>query len=112
MALSIVSTFLTNMQNFKYTKDDGETSDRVLHAVGKPGNVYALDLTQYSEEERNRLARLYDEWLENHKKPFDKLAKQFEKDNLKSLSDFYKENGVETPPITKSFKPQGLVEVQ
>ena len=97
------------MKKYEYTKDTGEVSDRVLHAETKPGLVYAFDLTALSEEDRNKAARLYDQWLADHKKPFDKLAKEFEKANLKSLDSFLKENGFEDPPIFKAFKPQGLV---
>lgn len=97
------------MQIFTYTKDDGSVSNRLLHAQSKPGNIYALDLSELSEADATKAARLYDEWLETIKKPFDKLAKQFEKDNLKSLDAFLKENGFENPPIMKSFKPAGLV---
>lgn len=98
------------MEKFKYLKD-GETnpSERTLHAVKKPdGLVRALDVSGLSEEEANKAARLYDQWLEEHMKPYQKLENDFKANNLESFDEFCRDNGIEKPPMVKSFKATGL----
>lgn len=97
------------MEKFIYTKDDGSVSERVLHGLTNPGHHTALDVTGLSEEEQTKAARLYDQWKEEHLKPFDKKAAQFKKENLKTLETFFEENGIPKTVMVKSFKPAGLV---
>lgn len=100
------------MEKFSYLKEGEESpSTRTLHAVSKPGNVSALDLSGLSEEDANKAARLYDQWQLEHVKPYSALERQFKKDNLKPWETFAAENGLADPPIVKSFKPQGLTKI-
>jgi hypothetical protein len=96
--------------NYTYLKDGEDVAtNRRRHAVSKPNNnVTALDLSALTEEEA---AILYDDWLTNHKKPFDKLASAFQKEHLKSLQDYFTERGIKEPPQVKSFKCSGLREL-
>lgn len=99
------------MQKYTYLKD-GETvaSERLLHSVAKPSHlVSALDLSGLSEEEATKAARLYDQWLLEVKKPYDVLEREFRANNLTSFETFCRENGVEQPPMIKSFKASGLI---
>lgn len=101
------------MQQFTYLKDGEEVATkRVLHAVKPPANlVTGLDLSGMSEEEANKAARLYDQWLVEHQKPYQKLENEFRANNLKSFETFCRENGIEKPPMVKSFKATGLTPV-
>lgn len=100
------------MKKFSYTKDDGTTSDRVLHVIAKPSHTMALDLTQLSQEDANTAQRLYEQWDAEVNKPYKKLEAAFKKEHLKSYDDFLKDNDFQYPVIPKSFKPAGLVEVE
>ena len=98
------------MQKFTYLKA-GETTatERLLHNVKPPSDlVQALDLSGLPEDEANKCARLYDQWLTDVKKPYDKLEAEFRANNLTSFETFCRENGVEKPPMVKSFKAGGL----
>jgi hypothetical protein len=99
--------------NYTYQKDGEDVAtNRRLHAVSKPNfKVTALDLSALSEEEAAIASALYEDWLANHKKPFEKLAAAYQKENLKSLHDYFLERGIKEPPQIKSFKCSGLVEV-
>lgn len=99
------------MQKFTYLKEgEDKPSDRLLHCVTKPSAlVTSLDLSGLSEEEANKAARLYDQWLLEVKKPYDALEREFKANNLKSFETFCREGGIEQPPMIKSFKTSGLV---
>lgn len=99
------------MQKFTYLKEgeDAPTA-RVLHSISKPvATVSALDLTGLTDEEANKAARLYDQWLLEVKKPYDVLEREFKANNLKSFEAFCREGGIESPPMVKSFKTAGLL---
>ena len=102
------------MHNYTYLKDgEDAASKRRLFAVSKPNHsVTALDLSALTEEEANIAKALYEDWLVSHKKPFEKLAAAFQKENLKSLTEFFKDRGITEPPQVKSFKCSGLVKLE
>lgn len=54
--------------NFKYTKKDGETSDRVLVVMSEPNNHYAgIDISELDEVDQgrylDRIKRAHDTYL-------------------------------------------------
>ncbi len=98
------------MKKYTYTKDDGTSSDRVLHGISTPANLSALDVSSLSEDDATKACRIYDQWIEEHLKPFEKKAATFKKENLKSLESMFEENGISKDIMVKSFKPRGLVE--
>jgi phosphopantothenoylcysteine synthetase/decarboxylase len=100
------------MERYEYIKAGDElASQRVLHAVTKPANISALDVSMLSEEEQNKAVRLYDEWVEKIKKPYDVEERVFRTAHLVSFEAYAKANGMPTPPMIKSFKPQGLTKL-
>ena len=104
-----------SIDNYEYTKDDGEISNRKLSIVSpSPAqNVRALDLTAFDDETANKIVFVYDEWMKKVKKPFDKKARDFQKENLVSFEDYLREHEfVEVPDtLVKSFKEHGLKKV-
>ena len=103
------------IDNYEYTKDDGEISNRKLSIVSpSPAqNVRALDLSAFDDETANKIVFVYDEWIKKVKKPFDKKARDFQKENLMSFEDYLREHDfVEVPDaMVKSFKENGLKKV-
>ena len=103
------------IDNYEYIKDDGEISNRKLSIVSpSPAqNVRALDLTAFDDETAAKIVFVYDEWMKKVKKPFDKKARDFQKENLMSFEDYLREHDfVEVPvALVKSFKEHGLKKV-
>ena len=100
------------MERYEYIKAGDElATQRVLHAVGKPANISALDITMLTEEDQNKAVRLYDEWVDKVKKPYDKQERTFRSANLVGFEAYAKANGMDSPPMIKSFKPQGLTKL-
>lgn len=102
------------MKAYTYTKDDGTTSDRVLHIVGKPPaqNFRALDLTGIDPVIAQRIEDFYGEWVDTVDKPYKKKENEFRKANLESFEDFLRERGIDRETLVKSFKAAGLVEAE
>ena len=103
------------IDNYEYTKDDGEISNRKLSIVSpSPAqNVRAIDLTGFDDETAAKIVFVYDEWMKKVKKPFDQKAHDFQKENLMSFEDYLREQDfVEVPgALVKSFKEHGLKKV-
>lgn len=103
------------IDNYEYIKDDGEISNRKLHIVGPPpaANLRAIDLTGFDDETAAKIVFVYDEWMKKVKKPFDKKARDFQKEHLMSFEDYLREHDfVEVPDtLVKSFKEHGLKKV-
>lgn len=99
-------------EKFTYTKDDGEVSERKLIVVAKvpAQNIRALDVSAFDDETAEKIAFVYDEWIEKVKKPFDKLARQFLKDNLVEFEEYLDGAGIceKQKAMLKSFKASGL----
>lgn len=102
------------LRKFKYTKDNGEVSERILHDVGKvpAQNVKALDLTDYTEDERHELVGLWGEYNSTVAKDYRKLEMEFRKKNFITFEQFLMtKNWNKDVPIQKSFKFSGLEEL-
>ncbi len=98
------------MKTYDYVKDNGDKSTRVLHDLKIPTTVMALDISELDEEMQTKAVRLYEQWNEEHNKPYNKKQTQFKKENLKPLSEFFEENGIPSTVMLKSFKIHGLTE--
>lgn len=100
-------------QNYTYTKDDGTTSDRVLHAVGKAPapNVRALDLTGLDKPTADVIAGLYDDWVRDVFTPYNQAEAARRKVELQEFDAYLLGRDIKTKAIVKSFKVGGLKEV-
>lgn len=100
-------------QNFTYTKDDGSTSNRVLHAVSKPPapNVRALDLSEFDTPTATVIADLYDTWVKEVLTPYNKAEAERRKVELQEFDAYLLTRGIKEKPLIKSFKVAGLKEV-
>lgn len=78
----------------EYIKDDGEISNRKLSIVSpSPAqNVRALDLTAFDDDTAAKIVFIHDEWMKKVKKPFDKKARDFQKEHSISFEDYLREH--------------------
>lgn len=97
-----------------YVKDNGEASLRSLHIIAEAPaqNLQALDLTGLSEADAGRIRNLYDTWVVEVKKPFDKLQRAFRAENFVDFDKYLANHGIVDRPTLKSFKVHGLNPVE
>ena len=87
------------MIKFKYTKANGETTERVAIVLTSPQKNFAmLDLSDYTEEELKEIAAKYAEYQEALKQARWDLEKKF---GLEAVMMQY-----------KAFKPEGIKDVE
>lgn len=98
------------MQKYTYLKPgEASATSRVLHGEIKPDTlIKALDVSNLIAKDQTKAVGLYDRWLEEHLKPFEKEVATLKKEKLKPLQVFFIENGLLAPPEVKSFKCAGL----